>query len=759
MLPGKLCIGILEEDNPLKSYFRLKPLLVEEEGKYVIFDGMGVYPEEGCIRIVPDKNESSHFKARMRRMGRYCVLDLREHAGENDKIRPNKNYRGDETERNTHIVYSDVVREPAENMIFEIVSTDTQEGEWIGEAPGTERLLRENETGTWRYTPAAEDGSAAWIAPDGEALLEEELQRFKVQGFSGQTLAFAIRLPATLPSVIGAPSPRTIAPTASFAAPAVQSVEPTHQEPMQQREPAVKMDKPWISHDPQPKPLPIHGRMSPMQQVLAAQSGLNPKRGRSLQEIIEEKWRHSRVDQLGHPVPANAMGKPVENPLERALEALRSAWRIPELRDRLLEAVAEIAESADALENRRRAISDGALRRELEDMEAERLKALADLDKLRREKRELRERFKQEIREEEAEALREAVEKTRAAQQELQKYESLAAEARKTAEFAQDAFDALDDGRFEEKLRDFALTSRAAKLLAQPSQAKRAEVLPADEAPDREAWIVRMKRAFAVEGLELSDIQAANLLICAALNDSLLLSGEAASDKRIVARALARALGAQTSGRYQEFSGAQPHSVETLMATSELPTVALVLNANLTPDGDVCRGMCGRNENLLVISALADSGAGFPVSSEALERGFMLRLEAVGAHTPWRAETPEMGEFSPVRMQTLRDAFSSEASSVPAALERRLQKIRDALALHGVRISRYSLNLMWRYCAAMLPLGKISPAEALDYAFAQKALPCILAEAPVECLAGLKNILVGMPHSLALLEKPLPILI
>ena len=66
MLPGKLCIGILEEDNPLKSYFRLKPLLLEVEGKYEPFEDAGAYPEDGCIRIVPDKNESSHFKARMR---------------------------------------------------------------------------------------------------------------------------------------------------------------------------------------------------------------------------------------------------------------------------------------------------------------------------------------------------------------------------------------------------------------------------------------------------------------------------------------------------------------------------------------------------------------------------------------------------------------------------------------------------------------------------------------------------------------------
>ena len=45
MLPGKLCIGILEEDNPLKSYFRMKPLLVENEGRYEAVSPEEVYPE------------------------------------------------------------------------------------------------------------------------------------------------------------------------------------------------------------------------------------------------------------------------------------------------------------------------------------------------------------------------------------------------------------------------------------------------------------------------------------------------------------------------------------------------------------------------------------------------------------------------------------------------------------------------------------------------------------------------------------------
>ena len=144
-LPGKLCVGILEEDNPLKSYFRFKPLLVAEEGGYLPFDGAEAFPENGCLRIVPDKNESGHFKARMRRIGRYALLDLREHPGENDKIRPNKNYRVDPGEANAYIVYSDVVVEPPEGMLYEVLDRaapeDSSHMALTMPLPGTQRVL------------------------------------------------------------------------------------------------------------------------------------------------------------------------------------------------------------------------------------------------------------------------------------------------------------------------------------------------------------------------------------------------------------------------------------------------------------------------------------------------------------------------------------------------------------------------------------------------------------------------------------------
>ena len=128
-LPGNYALGYLEEDNPLKAYFRFRPLFLHEDGRYHPFEEPEQqYPQDGFVRIVPDKNESSHFKARMRQLGRYCLLDLREHAGANDKIRPNKNFAPDKMETNAYIVYSDVICAMPENQLAEIVPLSVEEG-------------------------------------------------------------------------------------------------------------------------------------------------------------------------------------------------------------------------------------------------------------------------------------------------------------------------------------------------------------------------------------------------------------------------------------------------------------------------------------------------------------------------------------------------------------------------------------------------------------------------------------------------------
>ena len=744
MLPGKLCIGILEEDNPLKSYFRLKPLIVEIDGKYETFEDAGAYPEDGCIRIVPDKNESSHFKARMRRMGRYCVLDLREHAGPNDKIRPNKNYKNDEIENNAYIIYSDVVREPAEDMIFEIA--EAPEGEaWAGNAPGSARIVIGDELETWKYIAPETEDEAGKIEKDGEKLNRDEIQIFDIPGFREERVHIAVKLPAAVESVIGVPAPK--APAEAKPAP---KAEP---EPQPVESVPEETEKPWISREAMPMPQAAP-RLSALEQKLAAQSGLNPRRNRSLQEIIEEKWRHSRVDQLGHPIPVNATGHPVESPVERAVNAVKNAWDNESVRAELLQALAGMEEFSGALDVCKKQIGDLALKRELEDMEAERLKTLAAIDKLRQQKAALRETFKQEIREEEAEALKEYTEGTRIAREEYEKYRSEADSARKDAEFARDAFAALNDGRFERRLRDHVLLSRAAEILKTP---EKKVYTASDDKPDRAAWIARVVQAFAMEGIVIDEIEAANLLICVAINNRVIISGSASSDKAGYARAIARALGAKDAGRFAEIQG-KFRDID-IYPEDDLPAVVYIHEANAQPGKDIYGGVSAKDKNMIVIAGAMDLGSGFPLSAEAMERAFLLRLQPAAADMPWKPALRRKVNFTPVRMQTLRDVFCIDAVEMPVALDRRMKKFRQDIARYGVRLSRNTLDQLWGYCSAMLAINKLPAEEVLDRAIAQKALPCILAEAPVECLKDLGAMLSGMPHCQALLKQPLPIMI
>ena len=193
-LPGKLCVGILEEDNPLKSYFRFKPLLISQEDGYIPFSSAEPFPESGCLRIVPDKNESGHFKARMRRIGRYALLDLRAHPGENDKIRPNKNYRLDPGENNAYIVYSDVVIEPPAGMLYEILDRaapeDSAHMALTMPLPGTQHVLFRAEDGVcptlWRAAPMEGVDGAVELSREDTAVLPENGAETRLGGFAGE---------------------------------------------------------------------------------------------------------------------------------------------------------------------------------------------------------------------------------------------------------------------------------------------------------------------------------------------------------------------------------------------------------------------------------------------------------------------------------------------------------------------------------------------------------------------------------------------
>ena len=86
-----------------------------------------------------------------------------------------------------------------------------------------------------------------------------------------------------------------------------------------------------------------------------------------------------------------------------------------------------------------------------------------------------------------------------------------------------------------------------------------------------------------------------------------------------------------------------------------------------------------------------------------------------------------------------------------------MEKFRADLALLGVSLSRKTLDALWNYCAAAIPAMSLEPSAVLDLALAQRAIPAVLASAPLDALAALPKLLDDLPHCAALLKEAFPV--
>ena len=116
---GTITLAYVEEDNRQRVIFRVIPLCTREGG--IFHGGADEFPDEGSLRIVPDKREQSTFKERMREIGGLCVIQLASDGKELMKVRQNRNYAPDQGEKNQMAIYSDVICEFVEDGCFEMI--------------------------------------------------------------------------------------------------------------------------------------------------------------------------------------------------------------------------------------------------------------------------------------------------------------------------------------------------------------------------------------------------------------------------------------------------------------------------------------------------------------------------------------------------------------------------------------------------------------------------------------------------------------
>lgn len=776
-LPGKLCVGILEEDNPLKSYFRFKPLLVAEEGGYLPFDGAEAFPENGCLRIVPDKNESGHFKARMRRIGRYALLDLRAHPGENDKIRPNKNYRVDSAETNAYIVYSDVVVEPPAGMLFEVLDRaapeDSSHMALTMPLPGTPRVLFRDENGgvapaLWRAVAMEGVEGAVELSREEERILPGLGGETRLPGFAGEQTCVMLATPGALltraaeategAEATEAPAHVEVrpveAPTPIEARP-IEAPSPVAARPAEA--PSARAERPGRAEAPREREKP---RLSARAQAMALQTGLNPRRSRSLQEIIDDRWRRSRFDQLGHPVPGEATGMPVESPVERAMDALRAAWRIEETRPKLAEAIGELEGMSGAIQKGAAKREDEARAQRLNELEAQRLRLLNEVSALEARRADARERLLEDVRRDNARQLAEGERKLEALKADIAACEERAQGARAALAEAESAY-----AEAEKRLAARAMETKALRFLQTP-----AERVPTDSAlPSAGELISDVRTYLERAGVPLSHDQAVELLAALTLSPVTVLCGPALAPKGELARALAGALGlgnrflCLSDPRHYETTGAQ---LRALLEDKNDPAPALILLENCNEIARVPfvtsvvwqleplkRPLCPAR---LLLTA---SDEGSPLATELLDTAFVLWLEPESADTPWHEEreAPVEPELA-VSRAALENIFRPHAEAVTEEVRERMARLRADLAAHGVRFSRRTLDAVWLFCAAAAPLlRERSPMQALDLALAHRALPALLSSAPLEALKAMPEMVTDLEECKKLLERPLPI--
>jgi len=795
---GKLSLAWLEEDNRDRGFFRLRPLYVQEDTAYAPFENVvDIFPEDGYLRVVPDKNEVLMFKGRMRALGRLCALDLRRFPLENTKIRTNKNHQNGGYDANAYIVYSDVVSRLPAVIAAQVIDVPEiggvpAEGMSIAMTPPATQYValrcQDMLSGPYSWSHDGAVGDDSQNADPLSASYGGEKPGIKLlpAGDSERFLLSANEMAGRL-IVLDAPGSQPLTLLTGLTSLGVK--EPTHAPP-----PPV-MPRPWMTQPPQhDDPIALGGapRTARMDGDIAQAMLRARGRGRSLYDIVDEQWRQSRLDVLGAPVPPEAMGNPADSPNRRALDALDHAWSQVDGHAQLVESILKRDELRDVISQHlidTGAIpSDARAHQELAQLEAERLQALGALDAIRRQRETYHQEVLQDIRHRhqvEISDMREEAQALIARKQELHSEAQLLRDAHRAA---QAELDGLMGERLTERVLEH-LTDRRIGSLIDAGIAAAPDRAPCQPPTLKECsageLFADVRVFFERAGMALSHNDAVNLLALIHQGHLLALCGPSGCGKSMTARLLIRALGLTcANGRGAEVTLTPEHNAPPdwllggdmapversyeacrLMEVEDgLTPLPLILDqahsapldavlgalAAITDGGPVRLRQGTRHidvpEALRIITTL--TAEDLPRQSAALlDRMWVCALPMPEATTPCARLIPPADEAT--SRDLLRRVFETEPISV--ALDDALARLARDMAGFGIALSPRAVRDMRAYLAHVSPYMQATHEQMLDYALSQRALPRILREATAAQLLPLKARLSSMPRATAAL--------
>ena len=475
----------------------------------------------------------------------YCALDLRRYPNENEKIRANKNY-GAANEVNASIVYSDVIaRVPADRALQVLDAQYVFVGEEVTlrtGIPGTEYVLLQREEtlmGPWEWREDREmagcivlrhaDGIPYKTMPRQEAA--DCLFTIGYHGTSYELL--------TKPDLFGVGERLLQKADAPEMEPQRDMEAPEVPEPVEIPE---TMGTPEV---PKPRNLPgidpgraagakpgqrgsqaIRDRVNFREQALQAQSASIPG-GPFPPEIVDEQWRRSLRAAWASRAP-EASGRPVLSPIDHAVGAVMEAWSIPEARGGLLKGLLQDEELRDSLMEAlgiHAEQMDRSADERMDEMQAEKLRLIADIDALRIRRADMKQELMEDLRRAHKHDFEVLSQRNQVLKEEIECNKAVAREAEKAAQAAQRLLSRESD-KLLDKMVEQAAAARAVQRILE-SAYNGPQSHPELYQPSAGELLSDLRVQLDAAGFGMSNDQAVCMLLSLASGGLVVISGPA----------------------------------------------------------------------------------------------------------------------------------------------------------------------------------------------------------------------------------------